>query len=74
MTDLDLPLTDAPPDPRALAQHEEALLDAFKHSGLRRYGYSFERAIASAPIRRCLAVRAEIKIRRQLEAIPCAAS
>lgn len=73
MTDLDLPLTDPAPNPRELAQHPDALLDAFKHSGLRRYGYSFERAIASDAIRRCLAVSAEIRIKRQLEASTCVA-
>ena len=64
MTERELPLDDRPADPRELATHREAQLDAFKHSGIRRHGISFERALQTPPIAICLRIAAEIRIKK----------
>lgn len=73
MNSAELPLADPAPDPRALAQHSEAQLDAFKQSGVWRHGISFEAAMRDPALRICITTAAEIRIRRQLESQTCAA-
>ncbi len=73
MNESELPLVDTPPDARELAQHTEALLAAYKASGVWRHGISFDRALRNPALRICITTAAEIKIKRQQEHTPCAA-
>ena len=67
LTEPELALPATAVTPRELAEHPEALRAAFKQSGVWRFGYTFERALAQPAIRICLTTAAEIKARKLLE-------
>ena len=65
MSEPDLPLFDPAPDPRELATHREAQLAAFKHTGLRAQGISFNHAVQSPPLAICLRNLAELSAKNR---------
>lgn len=60
MNNTDLPLFDPAPDPRELASHREAQLEAYKRTACRARGISFYTAVQSRPLAICLRNLAEL--------------